>query len=243
MHQSRRSISRYFALGLTLLTPLAMQAGALSVNSTCYVGDCTNVDSLSNGQSTAGSFDVNYTFGDGDTYIISGTYNASYSTLGGSTIGINPVVTYTGSDPTAGTDTIVLDFYQDYFDPSCCTWAGTYTESVPLNATGSFGPGSQMSGELFYDGVGVGLVGPFPAPGSYFVSESSNLDFGANDTAATLAADYNFQYTFGEGTQPGAGETGVSATAEPVSSLLCGSALMMGSLFFMRRNKTRTLGK
>ena len=239
MHQrSHRSISLGIVLGLTLLTPLAMEAGAITVNSTCYVGDCANVDSVGNGQSTTGSFDINYTFGDGDEYNISGTYGASYSSIGGSTIAIDPTVNYLGSGPTLGTDTIVLDFYQNYYDPSCCTWAGTYTESVPLNASGQFGAGSEMQGELFYDGVGVGLVGPDPAPGTYFVTESSNLDFGAvDDGLATLSADYNFQYKFGAGTAPGAGET--ASTPEPASFVLCGFALVLGSIIFMRRNRAR----
>ncbi len=239
MHQrSHRSISLYFVLGLTLLTPLAMEAGAISINSTCYVGNCANVDSVGNGQSTSGSFDINYTFSDSDEYTISGTYGASYSSTGGSTISIDPTVTYIGSGPTLGTDTIVLDFYQNYYDPSCCTWAGTYTESVPLTANGDFGAGSEMQGELFYDGVGVGEVGPYAAPGTYFVTESNNLDFGALDSSATLSADYNFQYTFGAGTDPGAGQT--SATPEPAPFVLCGSALVLGSIVFMRRNKART---
>lgn len=225
MYYPNRAVGRYFALSLTLFAPVVMQAGAISINSTCYVGNCAAVDSLSNGESTAGSFDVNYTFNDGDAYDVYGTYSASYSSIGGSTIDIDPVVSYLGTTPTIGTDTLDLMFLQNYFDPSCCTWAGTYTESVPLFATGSFGAGSQMSGELFYDNVGVGLVGPFTPPGSYFVTQSNNLDFGANDTIATLSADYQFDFTFGAGTLPGSGESAV--TPEPVPFILCGLGLLM----------------
>lgn len=239
MYRSHRSVSRSLVLGLTLLTPLAIQAGAISINSTCEVGNCTDVGSIGNGQSTNGSFNFDYMFGDGDTYDISGTYGATYSTIGGSTISIDPTVTYIGTDPTAGTDTIVFDFYQDYFDPSCCTWAGTYTESVPLEASGNFGAGSRMSGDLFYDGKGVGRVGPFPAPGAYFVTESNNLDFGKDNTIATLSADYNFHFRFGKGTDPGADES-ASPTPEPATFLLCGSVLVLGSMFLIRRNKARS---
>ena len=204
----------------------------------------TNVDSLGNGQSTSGiPFNFDYTFVDGDTYNVSGNYGASYSSIGGSTIDIDPIISYLGSGPTLGTDTIVLDFYQNYFDPSCCTWAGTYTESVPLVASGNFGTGSEMSGELFYDGVGVGLAGPFSAPGSYFVSQSSNLDFGSSDglPIATLSADYNFHYTFGAGTDPGGGEASSTLLSQ---SLLCcaGSALLLVGIL-NRRKKSRTLEK
>lgn len=238
MNHPHRSISRYFVPAFLLLAPLGLHAGAISVNSTCYVGDCSNVDSIGNGQSTDGTFAFMYTFGDGDQYYISGTYGASYSTIGGSTISIDPTVTYTGSGPSLGTDTVDFDFFQDYYDPSCCTWAGTYTESVPLNAAGAFGAGSQMSGELFYDGVGVGLVGPDPAPGSYFVTQSNNLDFGADDTIATLSADYNFHYTFGEGTEPGATEYASNAP-EPLSFVLCWSGIVLGGIVLIRRGRSR----
>lgn len=236
MYHQRRSINRYFVLGLSLIAPFAMQAGAISINSTCYVGDCASVDSLSNGQSADGTFAINYVFGDGDAYDIYGTYGASYSTIGGSTIDIDPVVSYLGGVPTAGTDTIDLMFLQDYFDPSCCTWAGTYTESVPLFATGAFGPGSQMSAQLFYDGVGVGLVGPFAAPGSYFVTQSNNLDFGAQDTSATLAAEYQFLFTIGPGTSPGTSESAVAA--EPAPLVLCALGLLMLIFGVRRRNRS-----
>lgn len=235
MYQQRRFISQYFVLGFTLLAPFAMQAGALSINSTCYVGDCTAVDSLDNNQSTDGGFNIDYTFLDGDTYNISGTFSASYSTIGGSTISIDPVINYLGVAPTVGTDTLNLSFLQNYFDPTCCTWAGTYTESVPLVANGNFGPGSQMSAELFYDGVGVGPVGPLAAPGSYFVSQSSNLDFGAGDTADTLSADYEFHFIFGAGTMPGASQTGV--TPEPAPMMLCGLGLLLLGSAMRRRSR------
>lgn len=234
MYHHSRSISQYLVLGLTLFAPLVMKAGAISVNSNCYVGICSSVDSLSNGQSSSGSFDVPITFVNGDAYDISGTYAASYSTMGGSTINIDPVVSYLGLVPTIGTDTIDLVYLQDYFDPSCCTWAGTYTESVPLNAHGTFGPGSQMSAQLFYDGVGVGLVGPFTAPGSYFVSKSSNLDFGSRNTESTLEAEYDFHFVFAPGTAPGSGQ---SATPEPAPLVLCGLGLLLLLLGVARRNR------
>ena len=225
MHHQRRSWNMYLVFALSLAAPFTMRAEAVSVNSVCEVGNCATPDSLSNGQSTSGTFNVNFNFVDGDTYNISGNYAASYSTLNGSTIAINPIVTYTGAAPSLGTDTIQLSALQNYFDPSCCTWAGTYTESVPLVATGGFGAGSQMSGQLFYDLVGVGMVGPFAAPGSYSQTKSANLDFGALDTSDTLAADFVLDFTFGQGTLPGAAE-GASSTPEPESFVLCGLGLV-----------------
>lgn len=237
MYYQRRSWNTYLVFAFSLAAPFAMRAEAVSVNSVCEVGNCATPDSLSNGQSTSGTFNVNLTFGDGDSYNLTGNYAASYSTLNGSTIAINPIVTYKGSAPSLGTDTIQLSALQNYFDPSCCTWAGTYTESVPLVAGGVFGAGSQMSGQLFYDLVGLGQVGPFAAPGSYFQTRSANLDFGALDTSDTLAADFDFDFTFGAGTSPGAVE-GASSTPEPASFVLCGLGLLAITSGVYRRNRS-----
>jgi hypothetical protein len=237
MYHQRRSWNTYLVFALSLAAPIAMRAEAVSVNSVCVVGDCATPDSLGNGESTSGTFSVNLTFGDGDSYNISGNYGASYSTVGGSTIAINPIATYTGTAPSLGADTITLNGLQNYFDPSCCTWAGTYTESVPLVGTGSFGAGSLMSGELFYDLIGVGPVGPLAAPGSYLETKSASLDFGALDTSDTLAADFQFNFTFGAGTLNGAAE-GASSTPEPASFVLCGLGLLAMTWGVYRRNRS-----
>ena len=236
MYHQRRSWNTCLVFALSLAAPFALRAEAVSVNAVCEVGNCATPDSLGDGQSTSGTFTVNLTFGDGDSYNLTGSYGASYSTVNGSTISINPIVTYTGAAPSLGTDTIHLAALQNYFDPSCCTWAGTYTESVPLVATGGFGAGSQMSGQLFYDLVGVGLVGPYAAPGSYFQTKSANLDFGALDTSDTLAAEFDFDFTFGQGTLPGAAE-GASSTPEPASFVLCGLGLLALTGGVYRRNR------
>jgi hypothetical protein len=238
MHHQRRSWNTYLLFALSLAAPIAMQAEAVSVNTVCIVGtNCAAPDSLGDGQSTSGTFNVNLDFADGDTYNVSGSYGASYSTLNGSTISINPVVTYTGVAPSHGTDTIHIDALQNYFDPSCCTWAGAYTESVPLVAQGSFGAGSQMSAQLFYDLIGVGQVGPLAAPGSYLITKTSNLDFGALDTSDTLAADFEFDFTFAQGTLPGAGENASTATPEPASLVLCGLGMLAMTWGAYRRNR------
>jgi hypothetical protein len=236
MHHLRRSWNTCLVVALSLAAPVALRAEAVSVNAVCEVGDCASPDSLGNGQSTSGTFNFNFGFADSDTYNISGSYAASYSSVNGSTISINPIVTYTGPGPSLGTDTIQLDALQNYFDPSCCTWAGTYTESVPLVGVGGFGAGSLMSGQLFYDLVGVGLVGPYAAPGSYFQTKSANLDFGAQDTSDTLAADFEFNFTFGQGSSPGATE-GASSAPEPASVFLCGLGLLTLAGVY-RRNRS-----
>ena len=94
-----------------------------------------------------------------------------------------------------------------------------------------------MSGQLFYDLVGVGLVGPFPAPGSYSKTISANLDFGALDSSDTLDADFVFDFTFGQGTLTGAAE-GASSTPEPASFVLCGLGLLALMWGVYRRNRS-----
>jgi hypothetical protein len=224
-------------LGFTLCAPFAAKSGAIDVNGTCELGDCSSVDSLSNGMSASANFNFDYTFGDGDTYNISGSYSASYSSITGSTISVEPVITYVGASPSADTDTVNLALLQNYFDSSAGSWAGTYTEDVPLDLGGPVGPGSTISGELFYDGVGVGLAGPF-GPGSNFVTESASLDFGANDTSDTLSAAFDFAVQFGAGTQPGASADAVT-TPEPMMALPFGLSLILIACGVCWRHRSR----
>jgi hypothetical protein len=222
-------------LGLSLCAPFTAKSGSIDVNGTCEVG-CSLPDFLTNGTSDAGTFNFVYTFGDGDAYDILGNYSASYSTLNGSTISIAPIFTYEGNTPSIGTDQIDLSFSQGYFDTSCCTWAGTYTETVPLALAASAGPGSTISGQLLYDGKSVGLVGPF-GPGAYFVTQSANLDFGALDDSPVLLGDYQFSVKFAADTKPGS-SAGSTNTPEPVTPLLCGLGLIMLGCFARSRKRS-----
>jgi hypothetical protein len=225
-------------LGLTLCAPFAAQSGSIIVNGTCDFSCAPN--SLSDGTSISSPFNFDVTLTDGDEYDISGSYSASYSKAAGSTIAVNPTFTYIGSSPTTATDTINFTLAQDYFDPSCCTWAGTYFESIPLTLGATAGAGSTISGELLYDGKSVGLVGPFP-PGSYTVSKSAALDFGSLDTDPTLLADFNFAAQFAPGTLPNTSASSVStsATPEPAMDLVCGLGLILFVYVARRRNRSR----
>lgn len=213
----------FLLLGFTLCAPFAAQSGSIVVNGTCEAG-CTAQPALSDGMSTDITFDFNYSFVDGDTYNISGSYDASYSSADGSTLGVYPVITYIGSSPSVGDDIIDLTAYQDYFDPSCCTWAGTYSETVPLSLASTAGPGSTISGQVLYDGQSVGLVGPF-GPGNYLVSTSANLDFGALDTDPTLSAVFQLDAQFDAGTLPEA--SAASSAPEPPTALPCVVGLIL----------------
>jgi hypothetical protein len=235
MTSTRNYLPCFLIVGLSLCAPFTAKSGSIDVNGICEVG-CSSPNFLTNGMSDAGAFNFVYTFGDGDAYDIAGNYGASYSTVNGSTISIAPEFTYEGTNPSVGTDQINLIFSQGYFDTSCCTWAGTYTETVPLSLSSSAGPGSTISGQLQYDGQSVGLVGPF-GPGTYFVTQSANLDFGALDNSPDLLGDYQFSVKFARGALPGA-SAGSTNTPEPVTPLLCGLGLIMLGGFARSRKRS-----
>lgn len=217
MTYTRNFVPCFLLLGFTLCVPFAAKSGSIVVNGTCETGCSAN--SLADGMSIAEAFNFNYTFTDGDIYNVLGTYSASYSTAGGSTIAVNPLISYAGTAPSVGNDTVDFSLYQDYFDTSCCTWAGTYYETIPLSLGSAAGPGSTIEGQLSYDGQSVGLAGPF-GPGNYLVSQSANLDFGPLDNSPTLSADFEVTAQFNAGTLPGA--TAQSASApEPPTFIPC----------------------
>jgi hypothetical protein len=220
-------------LAFMLGAPFTSRAGIIDINGTCEVG-CPSSPPVSNGQSQSGSFDFNYTFGDGDTYNISGAYGASYSTVTGSTIYVTPTVIYMGSSPSVGADTITFDLLQGYYDAGPGSWAGTYYETIPLSWNAP--AGSTISAQLLYDGESVGLVGPY-GPGNYFAQESKSLDFGSLDTSATLSADYNFVFSFAAGTTTGEGG---SSTPEPAMAIPCLLCLAL-AIWHLNRRKRRTI--
>lgn len=221
-------------LAFALCVPFAAQPASIVINGTCEAGTCPlPTDSLSDGQSISNAFDFDYMFLNGDTYNIAGTYSASYSHTTGSTISVDPVVTYEGPSPSVAADVITFDLLQNYEDTIIGSWAGLYTESIPLIVDAA---GGTAEGQLLYDNVGVGLVGP-DGPGSYFVTQSANLDFGDLDTSDTLMADYNFVFNFAAGTT--AGESVSSVTPEPVMFIPCGLGLILLTYGVRRRNRSR----
>jgi len=238
MNLTRRATLSSLILGLTFCAPFTAKSASIDVNGTCEVG-CLVSPPLSNGQSTSGTFDFDYTFLDGDIYNVAGNYSATYSTLDGSTISVDPTVTYEGPGKSVAADALDFNLSQDYFDTSCCTWAGTYYETVPLFLASTAGPGSKISGQVLYDDKSVGLVGPFN-PGSYSVSKSANLDFGALDTNPTLIADFEFTVKFGKNTLPGTDASSTSAAPEPAMAIPCGLGLILIYCGLRRRKDSRS---
>lgn len=231
---------RSFSIGLISICIAASSAkpAALLLNGTCEVGNCTSVDSIGLGQNIGPSAFA-FIYADGpDTYNLSGTYAASYSSAG-TFIVLNFSVIYTGISPSTGNDTLTFDMLQDYFDSGPGTWDGTYTETVPITIGGQVGTSSSVSANLFYDGQGVGQVGPFVGPGSYNGTQSADLTGLDGDT---LGADFQFVFDFTPGTQPGAGSTVLLSPApipEPPQSVPAALALfaLFGACLVRRRSR------
>jgi hypothetical protein len=237
---STRAKKWYLLAAFLLLLPSAAFAGDIQINGTCVLGTCPppsgTSDALQLGQSigpASGSYLL--TFADTDAYSITWTYSAWYN-AGGTEIIVNPVATYIGASPSVGNDAIAFNFFQNYYDNSRGSWDGAYTETVPLALLGSVGSGSTVSAQLFYDGQGLGLVGPF-GPGYHFGQNTVNL---TGLTASTLAAEYEFTFDFAAGTLTGASAS--SGIPEPCQALPLGLALagLVCSRLGVRRRSSYT---
>jgi hypothetical protein len=240
---TRATMWRCFGVFLLLLP--AASAGDIQINGTCVLGTCPppsgTSDAIQFGQSIGpanGSYSL--TFANTDVYSITWTYSASY-TAAGTALMVSPVATYTGVSPSVGNDAIAFNFFQNYYDNSPGSWDGAYTETIPLALFGNVGSGSTASGELFYDGQGLGLVGPFGL-GSHVGQNTVNL---TGLTDSTLAAEYKFTYNFATGTQTGGGGSSPppATIPEPYEALPLGLAvagLVCGRLAVRRRSSYTT---
>lgn len=195
-------------LGLFLLclimTPGFVRASAIEIDSVCELGDCTmsglESAAIASGQSVGpNSFDLmNFVVGS-DPYDINLTsYGASY--LDGTLIYADLSVTYTGSGPSTGDDSIRIDDLQDFYNNLPGTWDGNYTENVPVIV----GSGTTFQANLCYNGgqstACVGQVGPLGGGtySPYFETYLSGLG-----TGDYLAGDFDFVFNFPAGTEPG----------------------------------------
>jgi hypothetical protein len=83
----------------------------------------------------------------------------------------------------------------------------------------------------------VGMVGPFVGDGTFSGSNSANLT-GLNGN--TLAGDFQFNYNFAAGTDPGAGSTAPNSTPEPSESIPAAVAAGAGFAFLRKRRKAKS---
>jgi hypothetical protein len=245
------SVSLATLLVVAAVPPSAALAEDIEINGVCIDGTCPppsgTSDAIQLGQSvgpTSGSHSL--TFGDGDQYSITWTFEASFNSRssGGTELVVDPVVTYVGSSPSVGNDIINFNAFQNYYDDSPpVTWDGTYTETVHLALLGNVGPGSTVSAELFYDGQGLGLVGPY-GPGNNSAQNTADL---TGLDAPTLAAGYEFTYDFQAGTVNGASASAVTGVVPEPSgvqllSLVLACMVVGRGLVVHRRSGVKSTG-
>jgi hypothetical protein len=211
---------------------LAIGLPLLGVSATVNVNGGTTT--YNPGTITSGSFNQAIFVGS-DEYFLSATYAYGVTTAQGgpTTITFLPTVTYIGGSPTTSADTINFNLLAGIFyaqGSSATTWDGTYTETVPLLVP----TGATASGELFADGQGVGLVGPY-GPGTYNVTQSANL---TGVVGQTLNYAYDFTFTFGLGT-PSLTSTSspASSTPEPATMIPAAIGLVGFGMLALRRRK------
>ena len=199
---------------VALALPLLGVSAAVQINSTCVgPGSCSIpanlTDSVQFNAPVSGSTSNNITIGT-DTYSVSTTFNTSYD-ANGSALSFIPTVTYTGSVPATSNDTITINFFQDIYDNSPGTFDGAYTETIPL----SIPVDTTVTGQLFVDGQGLPLVGPY-GPGYYSVQNTENL---TGLTGDYLAYDYQFVFNFAAGLPPGSTASAPSSVPEPAQTI------------------------
>jgi uncharacterized protein (TIGR03437 family) len=185
-------------------TAIRITAG---VNSICMVGSCDDVSLQVGALNNSGNadsipstpFNFTYTFpATTDKYILSGSYLSSYDESG-IVFTVLVAATYVGNSGGTSSqgDSFTLDFLQDIFDNGPGTFDGTYTETLPVTLAAN----TSVAGNLFWNGQGVGALGPFVGPGSFDGFTSNNL---ARLDGDYLEGDFRFTFNFVTGAVPGA---------------------------------------
>jgi len=227
-----RFLTQLVLAALTL--PVLGFSAAISVNGTCKIGNCTSPGSLGVGQSSAGTFDFNYTFGNGDQYNISGFYSDHYAPQ---RLAFDPTVIYIGNkgNPLAasiGGDTVSLVMLENFFDPTPGVWDGNYCETFPFTVEA----GGTATGNTYFDNDGVGLL--TGNAGSSTQSMCRNISF----TTSQNLSDYMdtqmlLNFSFAPGSAPGA--TIASAAPEPAQTLPAALGLAAFALVVWRSRTPR----
>jgi hypothetical protein len=214
-----------------LVGPALAMASSIEINGVCESGDCTTPSAIGLG-STVGPNSLNVTNFtiNADSYDINITaYGATY--LSGTYIYIDLSATYTGSAPSTSTDTIQVDQLQDFTNDGPGTWDGNYTEDVPVIV----GDGTTFQANLCYDLTQcVGQVGPLGG-GTYDYNLNNNL---VGLDGEYLDADFDFVFTFPEGTLPGTSIDVPASVPEPAQRVPV-VLVMLGGLcaMFLRRRR------
>jgi hypothetical protein len=206
---------------------VAIALPILGVSATVTVNGGTTT--YNPGTITSGSFSEAIFVG-ADEYFLSASYSYGATASGGTTISFLPTVQYIGASPSTSADTINFNFLANIYDSAAANWDGTYNEHVPL----SVAAGGTVSAQLFVDGQGVGLVGPYGA-GTYNVSQSATL---AGVNGPTLAYAYDNTFTFSAGSPDlTSSSSPATITPEPATIIPAAFGLIGFGLMALRRRK------
>jgi hypothetical protein len=178
--------------------------GALSVNGTCQVGNCTTPDTVDSDGSLPLAFNFVYTFPNSDQYQIQGGWTATDD--GGSSFsmgGLQVTGTYLGnnSGTVSGADAISIDMAQNF------EFTSSSAEPVSEQASGIFGgpisqAGTSASFQIFLGGLALPIIGPYTPAGPAFLSPASSYTFFPEQNPTLV--DYRATLIFGAGSKPGA---------------------------------------
>lgn len=186
---------------------------------------CSTPGTLSAGASIPlMSYSFTYTFANTDMYQVTGTYSASYPVGGGPELNFSAVDTFIGNstNTASSADSLSVDLLENFASPP----DGTYGANATLTQSGVV-PGSQVTSQLYVDGVTTGVMGPYTGTGSM-----SYTSAGASFTNLPATTLFDFDYTF----YTAAGTP--AAVPEPANAgLLMAGIGIIGVVMFRRRSR------
>ncbi len=211
--------------------PVLGLSASFTINGACEAGACPAVDTLQPGTSSTGSFDMTYTLGNTDSYRVFGSYLTQNSSPNGTTGITDVTAVYLGnsSGSTSRADLLTMDLLQTY--NYLGSLDGTYKGDTGALLSGPLGNLSSFDAQVYYDGHGLGLMGPFSTPGSYFATSSATLA----GLTGPLSLDFRVHFNFGAGS--GNGATMSTLTPEPSSIGLSLAALIGLGIGALRTRK------
>jgi hypothetical protein len=218
----------FLAAAVCLIAPTLAFSTAVSINGSCPVGSCSNVDTLPEGGGLDGSLSTTYTFQNGDPYQITGHYGATSSADEGTNLNVNVTAVYLGTTPSQR-DVLSISFLQNFALSGSLD--GYYDEDTQASVLGATGPGSTFAAQLSYNGNGLGVMGPY---GDGYNTGTGEVFL--TGLTSPLAADYNFVYTFGSGSEYGATISSL-ALPEPGYGVVVGLLLAFVGLLKFKRSK------
>ena len=207
--------------GLFLLAPALCMPAAITANGANELGNGASPGTLAVGGSVSGNYNFVYTFGDGDQYSVDTSYSAHNGPNMSFTVNGLYIGNVSKSAPTSvANDTLNVDFLQNFAYTGSATANGS--ASATLIESGN-APGSYSEAQLYFDGQGIGLMGPYFGPGSENVSSGPTT---INSLGNPVDGDFRFTLFFAAGS---------AAVPEPGTASLLGFALLACAAPLIRR--------